>query len=240
MSLSVPSSSAAAKPDALLARIPCMNARTLLLMSLFVAGCRSTSASPGDDAGVRVTASAQKVGSDPGAAGEGTPLAAKPGHALAAFAAGCFWGVEDGFRKVPGVTATAVGYAGGRTARPTYEAVCDHGTGHAETVLIEFDPAVVSYEKLVRVFFAIHDPTQVNRQGPDVGDQYRSAIFTFSPEQAATVRAAIVAEEPKQGGKIATEVTGMGQFWKAEDYHQQYSEKTGHHGCPIRKISHVL
>ena len=217
-----------------------MNTRIGLVVALFFAGCRSTSAVPGDDAGARATATSAKVGTDPGGAGRGTPLVAKPGHALAAFAAGCFWGVEDGFRKVPGVTATAVGYAGGRTTAPTYEAVCEHGTGHAETVLVEFDPSVVSYEKLLRVFFAIHDPTQVNRQGPDVGDQYRSAVFTFSPEQAAAVRATIADEEPKQGGKIATEVTPMPPFWKAEDYHQQYSEKTGHHGCPIRKISHVV
>src|SRR5262249_20128115 len=123
------------------------------------------------------------VGTDPGGVGAGTPLQPKAGHALAAFAAGCFWGVEDTFRQVPGVTATAVGFTGGHTKSPTYETVCSHTTGHAETVLVEFDPKLVSYDDLLRVFFMNHDPTTKNRQGPDVGDQYRSAVFTFDDGQ---------------------------------------------------------
>src|SRR5512132_4248574 len=117
-------------------------------------------------------------------------LAPRGGHELAAFAAGCFWGVEDTFRHVPGVVATAVGYTGGHTDAPTYESVCGHTTGHAETVLLEFDPRVVSYEALLNVFFKNHDPTTMNSQGPDVGDQYRSAVFTFSPEQTRAASAA--------------------------------------------------
>src|SRR5947209_5343675 len=115
------------------------------------------------------------VAADPGHVGQGTPLAPREGDALAASSAGCFWGVEDTFRQVPGVVATAVGYTGGRTENPTYESVCSHTTGHAETVLVEFDPKTVTYETLLNVFFKNHDPTTKNRQGPDVGDQYRSA-----------------------------------------------------------------
>src|SRR5205085_2193483 len=137
------------------------------------------------------SAKAPKVGTDPGNVGYGTPLVAKPGHELAAFAAGCFWGVEDAFRKVPGVTATAVGYTGGQPKDTTYPKSCEHDTGHAETVLVEFDPARISYEKMLRVFFKIHDPTTLNSQGPDYGDQYRSAIFTFSPKQAASAAKAV-------------------------------------------------
>ena len=181
-----------------------------------------------------------KVGTDPGGVGDGTPLAPKPGHALAAFAAGCFWGVEDGFRKVRGVTATAVGYTGGTTEHPTYRTVCDHGTKHAETVLLEFDPAVVSYDKLLRVFFAIHDPTQLDRQGPDQGDQYRSAIFTFSPEQDAAARAAMLTDQKKRQAKVVTQIGPAAPFWRAETYHQQYAEKTGHHGCPVGKIDEAI
>jgi peptide-methionine (S)-S-oxide reductase len=173
------------------------------------------------------------VGSDPGHAGKGTPLTPAPGHALAAFAAGCFWGVEDAFRKVPGVTATAVGYTGGHTADPTYEIVCEHESGHAETVLVEFDPARVAYDKLVAVFFKIHDPTTLNRQGPDEGDQYRSAVFTFSPAQEAAARAGAAQAQAALKQKVVTQVAPIGAFYKAEGYHQQYAEKTGHHGCAV-------
>jgi peptide-methionine (S)-S-oxide reductase len=173
------------------------------------------------------------VGVDPGHAGMGTPLAPQAGHELAAFAGGCFWGTEDLFRQVPGVTATAVGYSGGHTKNPTYEDVCSHTTGHAETVLVEFDPQQVSYRKLLDVFFANHDATTLNRQGPDVGDQYRSAVFTFSDAQAASARAVADREQQRLGKKVTTQIAPIGAFYKAEDYHQQYDEKTGTHSCPI-------
>lgn len=180
------------------------------------------------------THAAVVVGDDPGHAGDGTPLSPAPGHALAAFAAGCFWGVEDAFRHVPGVSATAVGYTGGHTEHPTYTTVCTHTTGHAETVLVEFDPAKTSYDKLLSAFFAIHDPTTVDRQGPDVGDQYRSAIFTFDDAQAAAARSAIAREQKAYHVPVATRVEPIRAFYKAEAYHQQYSERTGDHSCPIR------
>lgn len=175
----------------------------------------------------------RKVGTDPGHVGPGTPLAPRDGHALAAFAGGCFWGVEDNFRQVPGVVATAVGYTGGTTANPTYESVCSHTTGHAETVLVEFDPKIITYPELVAVFLENHDPTTWNRQGPDVGDQYRSHVFTFDEAQAAAARAAIADKEKGLGKPIVTRVTPIGPFWKAEEYHQQYDEKTGTHSCPM-------
>ena len=175
------------------------------------------------------------VGNDPGHVGDGTPLAPREGDALAAFAAGCFWGVEDTFRQVPGVVATAVGYTGGHTDHPTYETVCSHTTAHAETVLVEFDPKVVTYDTLLMVFFKNHDPTQMNRQGPDHGDQYRSAIFTFSPEQDAIARAAMTREQGAHTKPVVTAIGAIGRFWKAEEYHQQYDEKTGTHSCPLPK-----
>jgi peptide-methionine (S)-S-oxide reductase len=209
------------------------------LTGLSLAACRnaaSTSAVMGEpDAHHETTAARVRraVGVDPGHAGvSGVPSPAQ-GHALAAFSAGCFWGVEDNFRQVPGVTATAVGYTGGHTEHPSYEAVCTHTTGHAETVLVEFDPAVVPYETLLSVFFKNHDPTTKNRQGPDVGDQYRSAIFTFSPEQAAAARAAMEKEQASHPKPIVTAIAPAGAFWKAEEYHQQYDEKTGTHSCPL-------
>ena len=173
------------------------------------------------------------VGTDPGGVGMGTPLRAHEGRELAAFAGGCFWGVEDTFRQVPGVTATAVGYTGGHTTNPTYEQVCTHTTGHAETVLVEFDPQKVSYAQLLDVFFQNHDPTTKNRQGPDVGDQYRSAVFTFSDAQAAAARTTAAREEKRLGKKVTTEIAPIGPFYEAEAYHQQYDEKTGTHSCPV-------
>ncbi|MFO0664117.1 MAG: peptide-methionine (S)-S-oxide reductase MsrA [Polyangiaceae bacterium] len=175
----------------------------------------------------------RNVGVDPGGVGAGTPLAPKPGHELAAFAGGCFWGVEDTFRQVPGVVATAVGYTGGTVPNPNYELVCTHTTGHAEAVLVEFDPAKVSYEGLLGVFFKNHDPTTKNRQGPDVGDQYRSAVFTLTATQAELAKKAILAEEKRLGKHVVTDVSVLGPFYKAEEYHQQYDEKTGTHSCPI-------
>jgi methionine-S-sulfoxide reductase len=201
-------------------------------------GCRTSSlehtAAAGENSSTSRSAQAPAIGTNPGQAGQGTPLTAARGHELGAFAAGCFWGVEDAFRKVPGVTATAVGYTGGHTANPTYPKVCEHDTGHAETVLVEFDPKRVSFERLTGVFFQIHDPTTLNRQGPDVGDQYRSAIFTFSPAQAGVARQVMARAEKKIGEHLVTEITPIGAFYKAEDYHQQYAERTGTHGCPVR------
>jgi peptide-methionine (S)-S-oxide reductase len=173
------------------------------------------------------------VATDPGGVGAGTKLVAKPGHELAAFAAGCFWGVEDTFRQVPGVTATAVGYTGGHTEHPTYESVCTHTTGHAEAVLVEFDPKLVSYDTLLNVFFENHDPTTVNRQGPDVGDQYRSEIFTFTPAQRLAALDKKAKKKQQLGKPVATAIEPIARFWKAEEYHQQYDEKTGTHSCPL-------
>jgi peptide-methionine (S)-S-oxide reductase len=145
----------------------------------------------------------------------------------ATFAAGCFWGVEATFAAQPGVSATAVGYTGGTTDNPTYEDVCRTQTGHAEAVQVDFDPAVISYEDLLAVFWDSHDPTTLNRQGPDVGTQYRSAIFFHTPEQEALARAQ-KAEFHKSGrfqGDVVTEITAATTFWMAEDYHQKYMEK---------------
>jgi len=151
----------------------------------------------------------------------------------ATFAAGCFWGVEAEFRQIPGVIATTVGYTGGRGERPTYEQVCSHTTGHAEAVLVEFDPAQVSYEELLDAFWRLHDPTQLNRQGPDVGDQYRSAIFFHSPEQEAAAKASREAAQERFSKPIVTEITEAPEFWAAEDYHQRYLEKRGLASCAI-------
>ncbi|MDQ6852391.1 MAG: peptide-methionine (S)-S-oxide reductase MsrA [Actinomycetota bacterium] len=151
----------------------------------------------------------------------------------ATFAAGCFWGVEAEFRQIPGVIATTVGYTGGRGERPTYEQVCSHTTGHAEAVLVEFDPAQVSYEELLDAFWGLHDPTQLNRQGPDVGDQYRSAIYFHSPEQEAAAKASREAAQERFSKPIVTEITEAPEFWPAEDYHQRYLEKRGMASCAI-------
>jgi len=182
-------------------------------------------------------AAAPKVGTDPGHVGRGTPLTPQPGHELAAFAGGCFWGTEDAFRHVPGVTATAVGYEDGHIPDPTYERVCEHDTGYAETVLMEFDPQRVTYDRLLDIFFEIHDPTTMNRQGPDEGDQYRSAIFTMSPAQDQAAHAAVARAQKKLSDKIVTQISALKPFYRAEDYHQQYAERTGSHGCPIRQFS---
>lgn len=154
----------------------------------------------------------------------------------ATFGAGCFWGVEAAFRQVPGVTATAVGFMGGHTANPSYQDVCTDQTGHAEVVEATFDPAQVSYNDLLNVFWENHDPTQFNRQGPDYGKQYRTAIFYHSPQQEAAARASKEALE-KSGRykrKIVTEITPASDFWRAEEYHQQYLEKRGMASCHIK------
>jgi len=154
---------------------------------------------------------------------------------IATFGAGCFWGIEAAFRKVPGVLDAAVGYSGGQTQNPTYREVCTDTTGHAEVVQVTFDPQKVSYEQLLDVFWGIHDPTQVNRQGPDYGKQYRTAIFFHTPEQEAAARKSKQALEAsgKLRRPIATEITQAGTFWRAEEYHQRYLEKRGAASCHI-------
>lgn len=149
----------------------------------------------------------------------------------ATFAAGCFWGVEAEFRNVRGVLSTRVGYTGGTMDRPTYEDVCTHTTGHAEAVEVEFDPALVPYEELLDVFWSVHDPTQLNRQGPDVGSQYRSVVFVHSPEQETTVRASIGRIQERFPRAVVTQVAPATTFWEAEDYHQRYLEKRGLASC---------
>ncbi|BDG10791.1 hypothetical protein AMPC_39040 [Anaeromyxobacter paludicola] len=173
------------------------------------------------------------VGKRPGHVGHGTPLAAAAGNELAIFSQGCFWGVEERFRRVPGVVATAVGYTGGKERDPSYEAVSAHLTGHAESVLVEFDPRKVTYANLLEAFWETHDPTSGDRQGPDRGHQYRSAIFTFGPEQQAAALASRDAQQARLMDRITTEIAPAGPFWLAEDYHQQWDEKHGSRSCPL-------
>jgi len=155
--------------------------------------------------------------------------------ATATFGAGCFWGVEAAFRRVPGVTSTAVGYSGGSLAKPTYEQVCSGRTGHAEVVQVEYDPAKVDYAALLDVFWAEHDPTQLNRQGPDIGTQYRSVIFVHDDEQRRIAGASKT--ELDQSGRfprpIVTEILPYSAFYRAEEYHQQYLEKRGLAQCAL-------
>jgi peptide-methionine (S)-S-oxide reductase len=156
--------------------------------------------------------------------------------AKAIFAAGCFWGVEARFRQISGVISTRVGYTGGQTTNPTYKDVCTDRTGHAEAVEVEYDPAKVSYNQLLNVFWENHDPTQVNRQGPDWGTQYRSAIFFTTPEQEVQAKAskALLEQSGAYDKPIATQIVPAGPFYEAEDYHQQYLEKRGLASCHIR------
>ncbi len=153
----------------------------------------------------------------------------------ATFGAGCFWGVELAFRQVDGVSDVAVGYAGGAYPDPTYRDVCTGRTGHAEVVEVDYDPGKVSFEKLLDVFWSIHDPTTPNRQGPDVGTQYRSAIFTHDPEQETQARASKSAADASGRFRrpIVTEITPASTFYRAEEYHQRYLEKHGRAGCSI-------
>ncbi|MBP7034596.1 MAG: methionine sulfoxide reductase A [Euryarchaeota archaeon ADurb.Bin294] len=148
---------------------------------------------------------------------------------IAFFAGGCFWGIEAGFQKVPGVINTKVGYMGGHTIEPTYQEVCSDTTGHAETIALEYDDTAITYRKLLEIFFSLHNPTEVNRQGPDVGSQYRSVIFYTSPEQKEEAEMFIA--EMNQSGRynaaIATEVVPAETFWPAEEYHQSYFLKIG-------------
>ncbi|MBS1904030.1 MAG: peptide-methionine (S)-S-oxide reductase MsrA [Bacteroidetes bacterium] len=153
----------------------------------------------------------------------------------ATFGAGCFWGVEATFRQIPGVLSTQVGYCGGKTDHPTYEDVCSDETGHAEVVEVTYDPTRVDYNTLLQVFWENHNPTTLNRQGPDIGTQYRSAIFYHSPQQQAAAEASKNAMNAsgKFRNPIVTEITPAAAFWRAEEYHQQYLEKRGLSSCHI-------
>jgi len=155
--------------------------------------------------------------------------------AKATFAAGCFWGVEATFRQVEGVTETTVGYTGGHTKNPTYEEVCTGTTGHAEAVRVLYDPSEVSYEELLKVFWNCHDPTTPNRQGPDVGTQYRSAIFYHTPEQkeAAAASKEKLESSVEYDNPVVTEIVPASEFYRAEEYHQQYLEKQGRSSCGL-------
>jgi peptide-methionine (S)-S-oxide reductase len=155
--------------------------------------------------------------------------------AIATFGAGCFWGVEAAFRRIDGVTDAAVGYAGGHTENPSYRDVCSHGTGHAEVVQVEYDPARVSYDALLEAFWDMHDPTQVNRQGPDVGDQYRSVVFCHTPgqQQAAQASKAALDASGALDRPVATVIESVPTFWRAEEYHQRYLEKNSAAACNL-------
>jgi peptide-methionine (S)-S-oxide reductase len=152
---------------------------------------------------------------------------------VAVFGAGCFWGVEEAFRTLPGVLSTEVGYSGGHTADPTYRDVCSHTTGHAEVVRIAFDPKVVSYGDLLEVFWNEHDPTQLNRQGPDIGDQYRSVVFFQSPDQERIARESLEIQRAKHKRQVVTQIVPAAPFYPAEEYHQQYLAKRGQSSCRI-------
>ena len=149
----------------------------------------------------------------------------------ATFGAGCFWGVESAFRQLDGVTKTEAGYEGGTLENPTYEDVCSHTTGHAEVVQVTYDPERISYDDLLQVFWGKHDPTQLNRQGWDVGDQYRSAIFTHDAEQEEVAARSKAAEQTRHGQPVVTQIEPAGTFYVAEDYHQQYLERRGRSSC---------
>jgi peptide-methionine (S)-S-oxide reductase len=151
----------------------------------------------------------------------------------ATFGAGCFWGVEETFRKLKGVISTSVGYAGGNKETPTYEDVCTDKTGHAEVVEVEFDPSQIDYGQLLDVFWSSHNPTTLNRQGPDVGTQYRSVIFYHSPEQKAAAEKSKTEKAAKFPRPIVTQIEPAPKFWRAEEYHQRYLEKRGQSHCAI-------
>jgi len=204
----------------ILSSLGVMAAVSLAVSGAF-AGCAYTAAQ--DDAQQAQTTQATDEGS-----GE-TAMATE----TATFGAGCFWGVEEKFRTTPGVTDTEVGYAGGHTENPTYRQVCSHTTGHAEVVELKYDPEKITYEQLLKIFFEMHDPTQVNRQGPDVGDQYRSAIFyhTDAQKQAAEKMKSELDEAGTYRRPIATQIEPAPKFWPAEDYHQEYFKKRGGGAC---------
>ena len=194
-----------------------------LAVSVSFAGCTTTHS----DAQANDDAETTAQTTDDGAGERAMPTE------TATFGAGCFWGVEETFRCTEGVMDTEVGYAGGHTEDPTYEQVCSHTTGHAEVVQLQYDPETISYEELLEVFFDLHDPTQVNRQGPDVGDQYRSVIFYHNEKQqeaAETMKAELDASE-EYSRPIATQIEAAPTFWPAEDYHQEYLKKRGGGAC---------
>ena len=155
----------------------------------------------------------------------------------ATFGAGCFWGVEAAFRRLDGVIATAAGYAGGTTDNPTYEQVCAHTTGHAEVVEVTYDPEKLPYEALLAVFWANHDPTQLNRQGPDIGDQYRSVVFVHDAAQRAAAEAARDRVQQRLSKPVVTQIEDAPPFWPAEDYHQRYLERRGLASCHVSLAS---
>lgn len=161
----------------------------------------------------------------------------------ATLGAGCFWGVEYVFRRVPGVSDVSVGFSGGRVANPSYKQVCYEPTGHAEVAQVTFDPSRITYEQLLDVFWAMHDPTQVNRQGPDVGDQYRSAIFVHSETQRTLATASKERAQARFKKPIATQIETFEDFYSAEDYHQAYYEKNGHepycHAVPVKELERL-
>jgi peptide-methionine (S)-S-oxide reductase len=152
----------------------------------------------------------------------------------ATFGAGCFWGVEAAFRRTEGVTGTRVGYAGGKVDNPTYKQVCSDATGHAEVVEVTYDDEKVPYEQLLAIFWAEHDPTQLNRQGPDVGSQYRSVIFAHDEDQRAAAEASRAALQARLSRPVVTQIEDAQPFWEAEDYHQQYLERRGLSSCTPR------
>ena len=202
-------------------------ALALALIAVAAGGCRPTQEptpmDPTDESNRRAAPGAGAAGSDE--APETTQTAT--------FAAGCFWGVEATFRKVPGVVDTAVGYAGGHTDSPTYEQVCSKTTGHAEVVQVEFDPATITYDGLLEVFWRCHDPTQLNRQGPDSGTQYRSAVF-YTDDEQKRITESLIGKLKEKGLKVVTQLAPATIFWPAEDYHQDYLERTGRPSCHVR------
>jgi peptide-methionine (S)-S-oxide reductase len=201
---------------------------TCALLATALAGCNRPESGPPPAAATTIPANALP---------SPTPQTENANVQVAIFGAGCFWGVEAAFRQVKGVKSTSVGYAGGRTTNPTYKDVCYEDTGHTEVVRVEFDPAKVSYDRLLEVFWECHDPTQVNRQGPDVGDQYRTVIFTTTDAQRAAAERskAALAASGKHKKPIATLIEPAPAYYLAEDYHQQYLEKRGLSSCHIKE-----
>lgn len=195
--------------------LPTVAAGLVACMALAVAGCDNP-----PEAGAM----------EPKASTIGQQQADKP-YEQAVFGAGCFWGVESAFRAVEGVVDTEVGFAGGHVENPTYKRVCRGDTGHAEVVRVTFDPQQIAYRDLLQVFWGIHDPTTPNRQGPDVGSQYRSAIYTLSDAQQQAARESLAEQQKQHAKPIVTEVAEAGPFYRAEEYHQQYYEKRGGGAC---------